>query len=114
MTKIYKILAASDWEAACAAGRFAGCGVDLQDGYIHFSCASQAGETARRHFRGREGLVLAAFEAERLGDDLRWEPSRGGELFPHLYGVLDPALALEVRPLPLNTEGWPDPGALDA
>ena len=58
--------------------------------------------------------MLAVFLAEPFGDALRWEPSRGGDLFPHLYALLDPSAAVEVRPLPLNAEGWPDPGELAA
>ena len=91
---------------------FRGAEVDLHDGYIHLSTAAQAGETARRHFAGRADLLLLAFEADELGQALRWEPSRGGELFPHLYATLDPALAVETRALPLGPGGWPDPGEL--
>ena len=112
MTLIYKILPGPAWEAALAEGRFEGSPIDLQDGYIHFSTASQAQETAARHFRGRAGLVVAAFEAEALGADLRWEPSRGGQLFPHLYGPLDPALARSVSDAPPGPDGVPDLGAL--
>jgi len=112
MTLIYKILPGSAWEAALAEGRFEGSPIDLQDGYIHFSTAAQAQETAAKHFRSQAGLVVAAFEAEALGADLRWEPSRGGQLFPHLYGPLDPALARSVRAAPLGPDGVPDIGAL--
>lgn len=112
MSLIYKILSRADWEAALAVGRFDGSPVDLQDGYIHFSTAAQAQETAARHFRGQGGLVVAAFEAEALGADLRWEPSRGGQLFPHLYGPLDPDLATSVTDAPLGADGAPDLGAL--
>jgi uncharacterized protein (DUF952 family) len=111
MTHVYKIVGRAAWAEAQAAGTFLGAEIDLKDGYIHLSTAGQAAETARRHFAGIDDLVLVAFEAEGL-DGLRWEPSRGGDLFPHVYGALDPALAVEVRPLPLNTAGWPDPGAL--
>ena len=112
MSLIYKILPRAAWAQAVSRGRFEGSPVDLQDGYIHFSTASQAQETAARHFRGQAGLVVAAFEAEALGADLRWEPSRGGQLFPHLYGPLDPALARSVRAAPLGPDGVPDLGAL--
>jgi uncharacterized protein (DUF952 family) len=112
MTLIYKILPRADWEAAVAAGRFDGSPVDLKDGYIHFSTAAQAQETAARHFRGQAGLVVAGFAAEALGPALRWEPSRGGQLFPHLYGPLDPALAEAVIEAPLGADGAPDLGAL--
>lgn len=114
MTRVYKIVDASVWEAAIAAGTFLGAEVDLKDGYIHLSTAAQAAETARLHFAGREGLVLVAVEAQALGDALKWEPSRSGDLFPHLYGALDPGLAVETRALALNADGWPDPGALAA
>ena len=112
MTLIYKILPRADWDAALAAGRFDGSPVDLQDGYIHFSTAAQAQETAAKHFRGQAGLVVAAFEAEALGAALRWEPSRGGQLFPHLYGPLDPGLATSVTEAPLGADGAPDLGGL--
>ena len=112
MTLIYKILTRAAWDEAVAKGRFDGAAIDLQDGYIHFSSAAQAQETAARHFRGQEGLVVAAFEAEALGADLRWEPSRGGQLFPHLYAPLDPAPATGVSAAPLGADGVPDLGVL--
>lgn len=102
---IYKILETAAWHDAVAAGRFAGAAVDLADGYIHFSTAAQVRETAARHFAGREGLLLAAFDPAAFGDALKWEPSRGGALFPHLYVALDPAAALWVMPLPLGGDG---------
>jgi uncharacterized protein (DUF952 family) len=85
---IYKLLSVAEWTAAKQAGRFTGSAVDLADGYIHCSTAEQVVETAARHFAGQHGLVLLAVDADRLGDDLRWEPSRGGALFPHLYSFL--------------------------
>lgn len=112
MSLIYKILPKAEWGAALAAGRFEGSGIDLADGYIHFSTAAQAVETARRHFAGREGLVVVAFDTADLGEALRWEPSRGGDLFPHLYGPLATALARSVRPAPLAADGVPDLGDL--
>jgi uncharacterized protein (DUF952 family) len=114
MSRLYKIVDASAWDAAVRAGTFVGAEIDLKDGYIHFSTGAQAAETARRHFAGRDGLLLVAVEAQALGDALKWEPSRGGDLFPHLYGALDPGLAVEIHPLSLNAQGWPDPGALVA
>jgi uncharacterized protein (DUF952 family) len=111
MTRVYKIIGRPAWMSAQAAGTFLGAEIDLKDGYIHLSTAAQASETAHRHFAGVEDLVLVAFEAERL-EGLKWEPSRDGDLFPHVYGPLDPALALEVTPIPLNAAGWPDPGVL--
>jgi uncharacterized protein (DUF952 family) len=113
MTAIYKILARADWEGACRAGRFEGAAVDLRDGFIHFSTAAQAPETARLHFAGQPGLVLVRFDAERLGPALKWEPSRGGDLFPHLYGPLDCALAEAVTPITLAGDGTPELGPLD-
>lgn len=97
---IYKIVPESLWRAAEAEGRFDGSPVDLADGYIHFSTAAQAEETARRHFHGQEGLLLVAFDGAAIGPQLRYEPSRGGQLFPHLHAALDPALALWAKPLP--------------
>lgn len=112
MTRIYKILAAAEWAAAQAAGRFEGSAVDRADGYIHFSTAAQAGETARRHFAGQAGLVVLEVEADDLGEALRWEPSRGGDLFPHLYGALDTALVRSVRAAPTGPDGVPQLGDL--
>lgn len=112
MSRIYKILARAEWEAARVLGRFAGSAVDARDGYIHFSTAAQAAETARRHFQGRDGLVVLEVEADDLGEDLRWEPSRGGELFPHLYGVLDVSMVRAVTDAPLGVGGVPAIGGL--
>ena len=112
MSRIYKILTAQAWEQARLAGRFEGSAVDLADGYIHFSTAAQAQETARRHFAGQGGLVVLAVEAEGLGAALRWEPSRGGALFPHLYGVLDAGRVVDVTPAPLDAAGIPGVGIL--
>jgi len=105
MATLYKISGRDDWAAACAAGVFAGAPVDLADGFIHFSTATQVAETAAKHFAGRDDLVLVALAAEPFGDRLRWEPSRGGALFPHLYGTFDPATASRVVPLPLGPDG---------
>ncbi|WP_213685190.1 DUF952 domain-containing protein [Roseicyclus sp.] len=99
--RIYKILRAPEWEALAAAGQTMGAPVDVADGFIHFSTAAQAAETAARHFAGVEGLILAAFEADSLGPALIWEPSRGGALFPHLYGPLRLADVIWHAPLPL-------------
>jgi uncharacterized protein (DUF952 family) len=107
MTRIYKILPAGAWETARVAGRFSGSAVDLADGYIHFSTAAQAPETATRHFAGQEGLVVLEVEGDDLGGALVWEPSRGGDLFPHLYGDLPAAAVLRVLPAPLGADGVP-------
>ncbi|HKT16539.1 MAG TPA: DUF952 domain-containing protein [Stellaceae bacterium] len=102
---IFKILSAAEWQAAERAGIFRGAGIDLADGYIHFSTAEQAAETAAKHFAGRGDLVLVAVDAERLGTALKWEVSRGGALFPHLYAALATCDALWVKPLPLGADG---------
>ena len=85
---VYKILRAGEWEALLTAGETPGAPVDLADGYVHLSTAAQLPETAARHFAGEDGLTLLALEEDALGDALRWEPSRGGALFPHLYAPL--------------------------
>lgn len=113
MRIIFKICRASEWEEAERSGSFRGSPVDLRDGYIHFSTAEQVAETAARHFAGVAGLKLLAADADALGRALRWEPSRGGALFPHLYGELPVAQVLWVRPLLLDTAGrhiFPDLG----
>ena len=102
---IYKILSAADWQAAERAGVFEGAGIDVNDGFIHFSTAEQAADTAAKHFAGQAGLVLVAVEAERLGPALKWEVSRGGQLFPHLYASLASGAIAWVKPLPLDAGG---------
>ena len=102
---IYKILRRSEWDAFRAAGETAGAPVDLADGYIHFSTASQVTETAAKHFATESDLVLAAFDSSRLGTDLKWEPSRGGQLFPHLYRRLHLAEVVWDKSLPLGATG---------
>lgn len=104
-TIIYKICDAALWRDAQAAGAFRGAGIDLRDGYIHFSSASQVKETAAKHFAGAADLVLVAIDASRLGSALRWEPAREGALFPHLYGALALDCVLWVKPLPLGADG---------
>jgi uncharacterized protein (DUF952 family) len=102
---VFKIVTAAEWQAAEQAGVFAGSAVDARDGFIHLSTAAQVRETAARHFAGQAGLFLVALEAAVFGPALTWETSRGGALFPHLYGVLDPRLALWAKPLPLAAGG---------
>jgi len=104
MTTIYKICDATAWREAERAQRFRGAGVDLRDGFIHFSTAAQVAETAAKHFAGTADLVLVAVDAGALGEALRWEPSRGGALFPHLYGALPLAAVLWAKPLPLAAD----------
>lgn len=105
MLLVYKITPEPVWRAAEAAGTFAGAPVDLADGFIHFSTGGQARETAARHFAGQAGLLLVAVDAEALGPSLRWEASRGGALFPHLYGPLPMSAVRTVVPLPLEAAG---------
>ena len=105
MALVFKIVGRDEWREAEAAGVFAGSAVDLADGYIHFSTADQAPETAAKWFSGRTDLRLVAVEADALGPDLRWEPSRGGALFPHLYGELPLTAVVWSRPLPLAEDG---------
>lgn len=105
MSRIYKLVPRWEWTAAKAAGVFLGSPVDVTDGFIHFSTAAQAGETARKYFAGLDDILVVAFEADDLGPGLKWEPSRGGDLFPHLYGPLDPKLAVEERAAPLGEDG---------
>ena len=102
---IYKICRANEWRAAEQVGAFRGAAIDLSDGYIHFSTGEQVAETAARHFAGQGDLVLVAVAAAALGPALKWEPSRGGALFPHLYGALTPDAVLWVKPLPIGGEG---------
>jgi uncharacterized protein (DUF952 family) len=102
---IYHMCPTETWQAAVRAGTYRGTADDLRDGFIHFSTAEQIAESARRHRTGQTGLVFIAVESERLGERLRWEPSRGGALFPHLYGPLDPTEVASVAPLPLGPDG---------
>jgi uncharacterized protein (DUF952 family) len=108
MSLIYKIVPEALWRAAEALAAFDGAPVDLADGYIHFSTAAQVRDTAAKHFAGERDLLLVAVEAERLGEALRYEPSRGGDLFPHLYGKLQLADVLRVDALPLRADGTHD------
>ena len=102
---IYKICDKDAWAAAEADGRFAGSDDDLRDGFIHFSTRAQLGETVAKHFSRQNNLVLVTVDPDRFGDRLRWEPSRGGDLFPHLYGALDLADVRSVQDLPLGPNG---------
>lgn len=102
---IYKLLRADEWAALQAQGETAGAPIDVADGYIHFSTAEQVRETAAKHFAGAEGLQILCYESEDFGGQLKWEPSRGGALFPHLYSALPLAGLLWSRPLPLDEGG---------
>jgi uncharacterized protein (DUF952 family) len=112
VARVYKILTASEWAAAEAAGRFEGAAIDLSEGYIHLSTAAQAPETARLHFAGQADLLLLRIDAAALGAALKWEPSRGGQLFPHLYGPLACALVEAATPILLGADGTPELGDL--
>lgn len=102
---VLKIVDAESWAAARRAGAYHGSADDLRDGFIHLSTPAQVRATAARHFAGRPDLLLVAFETDRLGSALRWEPSRGGDLFPHLYSPLDTAAALWEKALTLDSNG---------
>jgi uncharacterized protein (DUF952 family) len=102
---IYKICSEAMWQEAQHAGVLHGAEVDRRDGFIHFSTAAQVRETAARHFAAAGDLILVAVAADALGADLRWEPSRGGDLFPHLYATLPIAAVLWAKPLPLGGDG---------
>ncbi len=102
---IYKIVPTELWSQARKAGLFDGAPVDHADGFIHFSTAGQARETAARHFSGQDGLLLVAIDGAAIGEKLVYEPSRGGALFPHLYGTLPLSAVLWEKPLPLQADG---------
>ena len=105
MDYIYKLIARGEWGAACQRGWLEGSAVDLRDGFIHFSAADQVAETARRHFAQESDLLLVEVRSQDLGPALRWEPSRGGALFPHLYGHLSTAVAHAVAALERQSDG---------
>ena len=98
---IYKIFRADEWAELQSQSVTKGAPIDIADGYVHFSTAEQARETAAKHFAGEDGLVLLALDSDALGDDLKWEPSRGGALFPHLYRELRLSDVLWDKPLPI-------------
>jgi uncharacterized protein (DUF952 family) len=105
VSTIYKICPAPAWRDAQRQGVFCGSAVDLRDGFIHFSTAAQVAETAAKHFAGQTGLLLIAIDADALGSPLKWEPSRGGQLFPHLYGELDLGAVLDVFAIHTASDG---------
>jgi uncharacterized protein (DUF952 family) len=105
VTTIYKICSTQLWDEAQRAGRFDGAPLDERDGFIHFSTATQVAETAAKHFAGAAGQMLVAVDAHQLGKALKWERSRGDDLFPHLYGPLSLAAVLWAVPLSLGPEG---------
>lgn len=106
MTRIiYHMCRRQEWQDAEAAGAYGGSSQDAADGFIHFSTAAQVVESAAKHRAGQSGLVLLAVAADRLGPALKWEPSRGGQLFPHLYGALPVDAVVRVAELPLGADG---------
>jgi uncharacterized protein (DUF952 family) len=106
---IYKVCSKAAFDEAKAKGRFEGSEPDLRDGFIHFSSADQLEGTLAKHFAGQPNLVLLAVDTERLGERLQWEPSRGGAIFPHLYGPLDLGAVLWTEPIALGPDGRPRP-----
>ena len=103
--RIYKVVSRGDWLASVEIGIFGGASIDLRDGYIHFSTRDQLATTLELHFTGQSDLVLVEVDVSRVADQLKWEPSRGGELFPHLYGVLRHDAVGKVFELHLDQNG---------
>ena len=101
----YKILTAAELATLEQGGRFAGAPIDLADGYVHLSTADQLAETIAKHFAGQADLQIAAVDLDALGEAIRWEPSRGGQLFPHLYGALTLETILAYGPLERHEDG---------
>jgi uncharacterized protein (DUF952 family) len=104
---IYKLCSANEWREAEQTGVYGGSAVDSRDGFIHFSTAAQLAETARKHFSGQQDLVLVSIDEMKLGDALKWEPSRGGDLFPHLYSNLPTTAATQVQAIVTGPDGFP-------
>ncbi len=102
---IFKIVTAAQWVAAEEQGEFRGAPIDLEDGYIHFSTADQVVETVEKHFHGQLDLLIVTVDADQLGEELKWEPSRGGAMFPHLYKNLSLAQVVSVDDLPMGKGG---------
>lgn len=102
---IYKIFRADEWAALERDGKTAGAPIDLADGFVHFSTAEQATETAAKHFAGENDLILLACSTDSMGDALKWEVSRGGALFPHLYRDLHLTDVRWSCPLPIGPDG---------
>jgi uncharacterized protein (DUF952 family) len=101
---VYKICERELWDECQRTGVFAGAGVDLRDGFIHFSTAAQVHDTAAKHFSGAHDLMLIAVDAVAIAGALKWEISRGGDLFPHLYGALPLAAVIWAKPLPMGPD----------
>ena len=109
---VYKILTASQWTTFRSTGKFTGSPVDLKDGFIHFSTAQQVTETATKHFLGQQGLWLIAVQENPLQSHWKWEISRNGALFPHLYGMLALEDVLSAQPVKTGNDGQFDFGTL--
>lgn len=107
MTLIFKISPEAEWAAACVEGVYRGSADDARDGFIHFSAAHQLKGTLAKYYAGKQNVLLIAFDDAALGPGLKWEPSRGGDLFPHLYGDLDPTHAIWTAALDLGADGIP-------
>jgi uncharacterized protein (DUF952 family) len=105
VSTVYKICEQALWHEAETAGQFRGSLVDQRDGFIHFSTAAQLAETAAKHFAGATDLILVAVDGDTLGPALKWERSRGGDLFPHLYAALPLSTVRWARPLPIAADG---------
>jgi uncharacterized protein (DUF952 family) len=104
-TVAYKLVARDEWETAIATGPYGGSAVDIADGYIHLSGADTVAETARKYYAGRTDLLLLAVDLARFGDIVVWEPSRGGAMFPHIYGTLPASAVTETRHLKVDADG---------
>ena len=102
---IFKVVSASEWARASEHGEFQGAAIDLTDGYIHFSTAQQLRETVEKHFAGQTDLLLVGVDADKLGENLKWEPSRGGDLFPHLYAPLSMECVVMSAEMPIGKDG---------
>jgi uncharacterized protein (DUF952 family) len=102
---VYRIMSVAELEQMRRAGEFHGSPVDIADGYIHLSCGSQVASTLDKHFNGIDGLMLAAVDLTLLGDTVRWEPARGGQLFPHIYGRLPVGAVISVAPVERTADG---------
>ncbi|NQV81171.1 MAG: DUF952 domain-containing protein [Alphaproteobacteria bacterium] len=102
---IYHVCKAADWVLAQTAGHYTGSADDTRDGFIHFSALAQLRESVARHRAGQNGLVLLVVDPAPLGETLKWEPSRGGALFPHLYGALPLSAVVASHDLPLGPDG---------
>lgn len=103
--RVYKICGRTEWQAACAQGTYAGSTDDARDGFIHLSTAEQLAGTLEKHFAGQDDLLLIAFDTRTLEPALKWEPSRGGALFPHAYAPLQVTDAISAKPIPRDESG---------